>query len=196
MIRGGVITYGLTDHDLIFAIIKKAQSEKLENATFTCRDLRFYTIESLQAQLDMCDWTRFFETENPNELWNILYHNYIKCLDIITPLTTLNSVKPKKTWVSSELLHLIRKRDEYKDRADRLLENDAYIEFKKLKSKVKHKTITAKREFIMGKIDKAQTNPRKYWKELNNVFIPANNSKELVISLKDGSDEIPAEKNS
>lgn len=185
MISGGVIKYGLTDHDMIYAIIRKVQVAKPETESFTCRDLRYYTLEYLEMQLELCDWQEYFVTENPNRLWELLYSNYIKCLEIIAPFTTLNKVKPKKTWVNTELLHLIRKRDDYKSKADQLLQNDSFKEFKKLKGRVKRETIRAKREFIMGKIRNAQKDPKKYWKELNDVFVPANKSKEPEIKLND-----------
>lgn len=155
MIKGGVIKYGLSDHDIVFAIIKKVQAEKSNNVSFTCRDMRYYSIDGLRMQLDLCDWSYYYDSENPNELWQILHYSYTKCLELIAPLTTLNNVKPKKTWVNSELLHLIRKRDDYKARADLLLQNESFKEFKKLKIKVKRDTIKAKREFIMGKIRNA-----------------------------------------
>lgn len=62
MISGGVIKYGLTDHDLIYAIIRKVQAVKLSKETFTCRDLRYYTIENLEMQLELCNWYEYFTT--------------------------------------------------------------------------------------------------------------------------------------
>lgn len=73
------------------------------------------------------------------------------------------------------------------------MQNEAFKEFKRLKSMVKRETIRAKRGFIMGKINNAQNDPRKYWKELNNVFMPANKTIEPEIKLTDDTRQIPKE---
>lgn len=185
-----VIKYGLSDHDMIGMIIKKP-TEPIVRESFTCRNSSSYTIEALKLAISESDWTEFDEMTSVEVGWDILYRNYLNALSVVAPLVRLNNVKKRKSWTTPELLNKIRKRDQMKSNADSLLNNTAYQEFKKSRNEIKRDVIKAKRGFVMRKIATNTNNPRKYWKELNDIFNPKDTgAKQLTIVNKDGS-EIP-----
>lgn len=70
----GVIKYGLSDHDLIFVIIKK-QSEDRIKENFSCRNCSTYTRERLSYELNSHDWSSFDEMPDVDKGWEILYNH-------------------------------------------------------------------------------------------------------------------------
>lgn len=174
LITANVIQYGLSDHDLIYIVIKKPFF-KIPKESFRCRDLSNYSRENIELALQDIDWNSFYNMSDANAGWQILYNHYIEALGMVAPFIFINNVKKRKHWTTPFLLHLIRERDSFKSTADALSCNKAYESYKTHKNKVKHETMKAKRAFIMSKISDANENPRKYWKELNSVFNPSDN---------------------
>lgn len=95
--------------------------------------------------LNNLNWDSFYEMSDDDDGWHILYTNYITALHAVAPLITVNNVKKRKHWTTPNLLHLIRRRDNYKSTADEMLNNTSFKLYKVLKNKVKHETIKAKR---------------------------------------------------
>lgn len=192
----GVIPYGLSDHDLIYIIIKKEPLMLRGRETFTCRKLNQYSIEALQYCLDNTDWSEFLNMSNVDVGWDMLYNILIRALSIVAPFVTMNEVKHRKTWTTPALLELIRLRDAEKEKADSLANNQTHIEFKKVRNRVKRKIIKDKKDYIRNKIDDASNNTRKYWKELNSLFKPScSNEAQILLKSNNNTDltlnEIP-----
>lgn len=191
MTESGVIKYGISDHDLIYIIIKKKTTSRPKKENFTCRNTTKFSTERLQLFLDNCKWDEYIKMKSVNDGWEILYKNYIEALDTIAPLTTVKNAKPRKLWTTPSLLQQIRKRDTLKTQSDSLLNNKAYIEYKKVKNQVKRDTIKLKRNYVMKRIGDARGNPKRYWNELNNLFNPCTSSRNETVHLQDKGLDIP-----
>lgn len=96
-------------------------------------------------------------------------------------------------WTNADIMQDLRKRDNLKAKADTLLKNDAFIEFKKTRNKIKRDVIKAKRSFIMNKINDAKNNPKQYWNELYRVFNPKIQTNSSISLSDDGRDIPPLE---
>lgn len=180
----GTIKYGLSDHDLIFVIIKK-HTKPTPRESFKCRSLTRYSLENLNGELNNLDWTSLDSMTDVNKGWQLLHNNYLKALDKIAPFVNMINVKQRKTWTSPELMSLIRERDIKKSMADTLLNNDSNQEFKKLRNKVKRTVIKTKRSFVLSKLNDSSNNPKVYWRELNNLFSPLPTTKPTEIILSE-----------
>lgn len=190
--RAYVIKYGLSDHDMIGLVIKKP-TIKMEHESFTCRTNQYYSIDILQTAIDSCIWTEFEEMPSVEIGWEILYNNYLRALNIAAPLVTLNNVQKRKSWTTPELLRQIRLRDRLKSASDSLLNNTAFANFKKTRNKIKRDIIKAKRDFVMSKINTNRSSPRKYWKELKEVFDPKDTGIPELALLKENGTEVRKE---
>lgn len=166
----GTAIYGLSDHNIVFAVLKR-ECLKKNKITFSCRNTRAYSREILSEILLSSDWEEFENCNDPDVAWELMETILIKALDICAPLVILDRVKDKDPWISSELLALIRERDELKGKVDKFFKNDNFIAFKKKRNAVKRLVIKAKRDYIVSKLCDADTNPRKYWVELKNIFL-------------------------
>lgn len=130
----------------------------------------------MQEKLDIISWDSFDDCTNPTIAWDLMYCNFLNVLNGLAPRVSLMRVNEKDPWVTTELLSLVRERDELKPKSDRYMINDNFVSFKKKHNLVKRSVITAKRNYIISRFKKADKNPKKYWKDLRNVF-PSDKSK-------------------
>lgn len=145
--ESGVITYGMSDHHITFVNLKRNLPKK-QKTSFRCRKMRGYD-RSLQADLLADhDFGEFYSNNNPNECWGMLYSVYLKYLDKTVPFVELYNIKEADNWVSPELLKFVRDRDIYKSKADKISKNDSFIEFKRVRNKVKREVIRAKHTHV------------------------------------------------
>lgn len=190
----GVIKYGVSDHDIVFINIKKP-TYTTSNESFTCRTLVHYSLELLNHQISITNWNAYDTCKDVNNSWMLLYNIYIDTLDKIAPFVTMNNVKKRKCWTTSDLMKLIRERDRLKLEADASAKNNdkPYLEYKKIKNKVKRMVITTKRDFVLTKLEDSNSNPKRYWRELNNLFKQSEVSGVTTITLSNNGFEIPSD---
>lgn len=169
LVNKGVIKYGLSDHDLTFLVYKRISSKEKVNSRFKCRIQKNYSYERLEIEINNTDWAPVFRCNNSEECWDLIYNNYINCLDNIAPISDISINKIKPNWVTSEIISLIRQRDNNKRTADSLNQNQDYINFKLNRNKIKRKVIKAKKYFITHKLKEHPPNSKKYWDELNEI---------------------------
>lgn len=109
------------------------------------------------------DWMPFEVCTEPNKPWDAMLHIFISTEKEIAPMVTISKVDEKDPWIKSDILSMIRERDELKAKSDHLIINENFALFKK-------KRIKAKRHFIASRLKNADANPRIYWVELKSVF--------------------------
>lgn len=187
----GVICYGLSDHHLVFILLKK-NIEKKNKVSFSCRNLKRYSLPDLEQNLDRLNWEAFYQQTKPCDCWEILYNSYLKILDCIAPMVHITNVKEADCWVTPELLNLIRQRDNLKNELDNCGTGESYNrnlkEFRKKRSEVKRGVIVAKRNYTLAKLRSNHDNPRKYWSDLNRIMPTGKNKskkKKEIIKLVD-----------
>lgn len=118
MVRvSGVIKYGVSDHDIVYVVLKKEQLRK-DRVTFECRDLTNYSRDDLIVMIDNYDWIGYYTCDDVDTCWHLLYDAYIRILNHLTPLKRLKRVKSSENWTSLNLFRLIRERDRLKTEAD------------------------------------------------------------------------------
>lgn len=166
--QSGVLSYGLSDHDITYLVLKRNLPNK-KKTTFSFRSMKNFDRVRLDELLKNADWEKFYASDDPNTTWSILLNIYIECINIVAPVITMSNVKEKEDWVTPELLCLIRNRDNEKELADKLNSESHRKEFKKLRKEVKTTVHRAKRNYVKMRIEDLDPNSRNYWAELKKI---------------------------
>lgn len=171
----GVIPYAVSDHDIIFTIIKR-ESTKKNLVNFWCRSLKDFSPNTLKTELNTLDWSEFFSCRNPSIAWQMMYNLYNSTLNRLYPFVEMR-VKECDDWMNCELLKLVRDRDYVKQQANLCAMssknddvNENFKKFKELRGKVKRTVIRAKKDYIYAKLNRAKQDSKLYWEELNNIY--------------------------
>lgn len=166
--KSGVVPYGLSDHYLTFLSLKRNLPKK-DKINFECRKMKNYDRNVLFELINTQDYSLFYESRDPAASWEILYQIYLNCLNSVAPLITVYNIKEIDPWVSQELIDLVRERDSEKMKCDKLFNNNACIEFRKLRNKVKRTVIKAKHNYIRGCMKELNPSSKKFWSEVNKI---------------------------
>ena len=76
-----------------------------------CRRMKNYSFEKLSRSLLGFNWNAFFETDNVNTQWEIIYKRIVHVLDVICPWTKYKVKVDSKPWLSNDLLADIKEKD-------------------------------------------------------------------------------------
>lgn len=191
----GVITYALSDHDIVYTLIKR-ESTKKEIESFWCRSMRNFELSTLKSELLLIDWKDFFSCTDVSIAWNIMYNNYVYTLNKLVPFVEMK-VRHREDWTNASLMNLIRDRDQMKDSLKKMTINNEntveskFKEFKELRGKVKRSVIKAKRDYIQTKLNAVKKDGKLYWTELNQLY-PGKKQKGLtkqIMKLTDSNNK-------
>lgn len=146
----GIITYGLSDHDIVYVIMKRNLPKK-RPVNFHCRTMSKYSRTDLEDILWNLNWNSFYIEKDPNFSWEILYQFYRASLDVVAPMINICKAREFSCWVTTDVIKLIRRRDKLKEN---LIPNDkkSFDEFKEVRNQVHREVITAKQKYIGNKI--------------------------------------------
>ena len=72
-------------------------------------------------------------------------------------------------WMSTEILNLIKERDESLSTFEKCKRPEDYKHFCKLRNKVQREIKLARYNYISGKIEENRNEPRKLWKQLKDL---------------------------
>lgn len=110
-----------------------------------------YSLNEVERFLSAISWENYYSQTCPCECWALLYKAYIDFLDSIAPMINMTNVRETDSWVTAELIMLVRQRDQLKHDLDTCPSPENYNvkvkNFRKKRIEVKKEVITAKRKY-------------------------------------------------
>lgn len=190
----GTININISDHLPVFISRKKLKEEKLLT-NFKCRKLKNYDRETLKLHLLDYVWEEYYNNNDPNECWELLIHHIRNVLEKLYPLVTYNKVRVKAKWITSEIFEAMLYRDNLYTIARNTNDKDDWIKAKKEINKVNLLCKNAKTNFIKTNIENNTKDPKKFWKQINNLWSVKSTTGDKKISLTDTNTGIKIEEN-
>lgn len=80
----GVISKGISDHDMTY-LIRKKEAKVHSKITFFGRSYSKLSEERIIDHMNRTDWTSFSEMDNPEEMWEFVETRINKLLDEVCP---------------------------------------------------------------------------------------------------------------
>ena len=159
----------ISDHLPVY-VIKKKKREKHPNTHIYIRKTALYQAEYFKnLLLDDEGWQAFwYETLNPNELWDITVEIITRCLNVLCPLKRITVRKNQPNWFDGELKTVFcRKAACYKKACVSGSQQD-WDDYKELKRRARRLLISKKRGYITRQLNENRTAQKKFWKEIQN----------------------------
>lgn len=143
--------------------------------------------DEFQQALNNYDWTRFFQVEDVDHLWNEMVQIITNLADDHCPHQTYMDRVALSPWMTHDLLELIKDWDRLYRLAKRTGVDTDWINSRrrarnKCNAGVKH----AKDTFAKQQLDIHEHDPRKFWQALNCIWSPADTTS-AHINLADTS---------
>ena len=108
----GVLPSGLSDHFITYCTRKTVKSLLNKHLSTIIRSLKHNNKEMLTELLQAVDWSPVLNCPDVNEAWSHFTDLFKPIVDKLAPLKGVRLKHRSEPWFSSEILELIKERDE------------------------------------------------------------------------------------
>lgn len=185
----GVLDINVSDHLPIYAIRKKTKKDT-KLVTFTCRKLKYFCNDFYKEKLLSLNWEDLYNSNDPNKVWEILVNSIRTILDKYYPFKTYKNVPTKANWITNEIFEIMKQRDNLYKRAKILNSEDLWLEAKRLRNLTASMCKKAKTEFISNNLTNNQSNPKKFWSDIGNIWNKKEDNSVSETNLYDPADGV------
>ena len=167
--QSGVIPIGLSDHMLTFCTRKVVKGVINKHKYVKLRSLKNYNKEIFVQELGNSSWSNVLDSHDVEESWSYFKHNFMSVLDRLAPFKELRVKQRSESWLTSDILELIRQRDRCLAKFRRSKSQSDYDQFLYLRNQVRYKKDKAKSKHYIDAVYENQNRPKKLWKVLKEL---------------------------
>ena len=166
IVNSGVIPVTLSDHFLVFCVLK-AGVVKAQPRIIEYRSYKRFDINAFNKDLENVPWHIVDDEQNINDAlftWNKLF------IDIVDEHAAIKKRRVKGvllSWMNDKLSEMIRDRDYHHRKAIKSGSAYHWQLYKKLRNLVNREVKSAKSKYYCNLIEEAQGNTNKLWKAVN-----------------------------
>lgn len=143
----GTLNINISDHLPIY-VIKKKDRERTESNFVLGRSYRDLKEDSYIEDMKKIDVEDLFSDSDPNIVWDKMKSHFLEVANKHCPLRRLKVTINRPSFVTDELLELIRDRDYAFKEARRVQDDVSWSHAKILKARVQKEIYKARKEFI------------------------------------------------
>ena len=146
----GVISTGLSDHELVYCV-RKINCKKFSVQTKLFRNYAKYNSEAFCSDLDDVDWEQLCNSTrnnmSVNELWSNFKDNFVAVADLHAPLMEKRVRGKACPWLTGEIKKDIRQRNYLLRKAKRSNTTEDWLIYKSHRNRVLKSIKTAKSRY-------------------------------------------------
>ena len=172
IIEQGVLPSGLSDHFIKYCTKKTVKSLLNKHHTTIIRSMKHYSKEMLTELLQIVDWSPVLDCLDViYEAWTLFTDVFMPMVDTLAPLKKVRLKQRSEAWFSSEILELIKEREEINILCTKSSTPDLENKRRELINKVQTGIKAAKKEYFQNVIEENMGDGRKMWKRHGGVFL-------------------------
>ena len=180
----GVIPSGLSDHYITYCTKKNIKNVVNSHKGIKIRSLKKYSKECFVEMLQDVDWSSVYKSVNVNQSWLCFRNLFTSVIDSVAPFKEVRIKHHSEPWISLEILESMRERDSWLSKSRKNKHNtEHYQKYRQLRNKVQNDIKSAKRQYMLNKIDENKNNPKQLWKNLKDIGYQSNPKESTNIVL-------------
>ena len=131
--------------------------------------MRKYSKETFVNNLSDINWMQMEMCENVDEAWALFKLHFLSVLDVLAPLKEVRIKQRTKPWINSEILDLIRNRDNSLTKFRRSKIEHDYNQYLLFRNQVNYKKAEAKADYFVNVVNDNKNQPKKLWQALKDL---------------------------
>ena len=168
---------------------KKAKNIK-QRCSFVGRSYRHYNKEVFQERIENTNWQEFDKSRNPNRMWEIMKTNIEGIYDAMCPMKTFRINQIKQPWITAPLIELIKDKDKaLKNAKKRKNDENLWKQAKRIRNMCTNRLRKAKADYVKSNLHNNQNNPKKFWKNIQDIFPQKSKSNKNIILTDTDTDQ-------
>ena len=198
IVISGVLDITISDHLPIF-MIKKKKRQYHPKKTISIRKTTLYDYNTFACVLTSDSrWGSFWTGEHGiNELWDIMVNIITDALDVICPMIRITIRKNQPCWYDGSLNKLINSKNSQYKKARESNEQSEWEKLKVCKKQVRNHINIRKRQFIINKLNENSSDPKQFWKEIQqNLHFGKNKKTSTQFAVKTTDNRVVTGKDS
>jgi hypothetical protein len=148
----GVFTLTTSDHRFTY-LTRKVIRSKCPTKLIEFRNLNNINSDEFSSLLDTVDWESEFHQKNTEQQLDCFESKIWDIIDNLAPSKMKKTRGASISWMNSDILSLIAKRDKIKEDFDKTRRPKKFKEYKKFRNFVKNRVDSAKRNHYVSKFD-------------------------------------------
>ena len=116
-----------------------------------------------------------------NENWNCFRKLFTCVLDIVTPLKEIRVKQNTEPWMSTEILNLIKERDELLLKYRKSNNSEDHKKFCMIRNKVQREVKSARSNYFSDKIEENKNDPTRLWKQLKDLGYKSKTEEAIIV---------------
>ena len=167
----GVLDVAISDHLPVF-LIRKKHKNKPSYIHTKGRSYNNYRKDNFQNDIkNHPDWATFWDLQDdkPDAMWEKILKIIQDASDLHAPLKDMKIREDTPQWITKDLISEVNQKDFLFNKARKLPSETNWEMFKQKKNEVKKLLSSAKEEFVKEKLEEHESNPRKFWRTINDI---------------------------
>ena len=187
------LDYNISDH-LAVMVTRKKQPALRQNVDFSGRSYRHYDKIMFKQNLAGLNWANFYESNNPNELWDIMEGHIVRQANMQCPIRKFRVKAQREPWLTNEALEAIKDKDRLLKKAKRSRKVQDWEAARRARNQVGRELENLRAEFLKREQQAFAGDPKKFWANISSIF-PGKKGKTSKIWLKDldNNEEVKSE---
>ena len=175
------LDWNFSDH---YAVAVKRKRIKVHNekVSFKGRSYRNYMKEDLQNVLLAHDWAAYYQSNNPEQCWDIIENLVRQHLNVTCPEKLFKVRVARDPWVNNEIIEQIKDKDRALRIARRSGRQEDWALAKTERNRVGRLVDQAKAEFLKDQQSELEDDPKKFWRVVKSI-VPGKKKTSSPISL-------------
>ena len=165
----GTIDLHISDHVPVYLIKKKVNLHRT-SVPFKGRSYIGYTKELLCDNLTNEIKTKFRNTQDPNECWELMEQFLTKFLDKFCPIKSFRTKENTPAWISHDIITLSKDRDSAWVRAKLSGREEDWAQAKQLRNWANNAIKAAKSDYLNNELKNNKHDPKKFWRNIKEVL--------------------------
>ena len=175
----GVLNDVIGDHFPIFLCIKKVRETKSWKRVLG-RSYTAYNKDTFQTLLMNDDWTGFYSENDPNILWETINTKIAYHLNVMCPIKYLMVSSKKPFWLSHHIIESINDRKKLYNQAKQNPNKENLNKARIARNRTNKLINTSKQDFIIESLEINKSDPKKFWRIINDSLIKNQTSHDQV----------------
>ena len=167
--HSGVLNDLISDHLPTYAC-RKQNRNSLKSESVTGRSYKNYNPQILKAVIEGKDWDTLLHESNTELMWECILREVCDILAIMCPLKVFKIPVCRPDWLTDEIIACIHDRNKCVSIFRSTGCQEYLVLSKFLRTKITKLIFNEKRRVIMTKLNVNKKNPKKFWREINNLL--------------------------
>ena len=165
----GVLSLGVSDHQMIYCTRKSPKTKSFSHKYIKIRSMKNYSIDLFLKKLKLIKFPKYSEFMDINAAYSHFIQVITSIIDEIAPLKEIRIRNNTEEWMDEEVLEGIGIRVKLLSKFKRTKSHIDHVNFKKSRNSVLSLIRKKKKTCVVGKLKENIGKPKELWKSLKSL---------------------------